>query len=256
MRSFILPALAALAASTFVSATADDCASVETIGNTIVEIYEATVLKTVYVTEGAYPTTTRKKHTHSTAAAVYTPPPNEYVVTITEGYAAPSSAAPAPVYAAAPVYSPPPPPPSSSGGDLGSDCVSKHNYYRAIHQVGPVTWNDTLAEFAQANTPGCVMQHTGGPYGENLAIGTNLSADEGMEMWYNECLNSGGQDTYDYSDSDFNDSTGHFTQVVWKGTQQIGCYLQNCGDNNYLMCEYYPPGNMQGAFTENVFPAS
>lgn len=45
-------------------------------------------------------------------------------------------------------------------------------------------------------------------------------------------------------------SFGHFTQIVWKGTQQVGCATQYCpqGLTNaayaqyFTVCNYYPPG--------------
>ena len=50
-------------------------------------------------------------------------------------------------------------------------------------------------------------------------------------------------------------NTGHFTQLVWKGSKQIGCGA-SCNNSNkcYVTCNYYPPGNYIGQFTSNVFP--
>jgi len=50
-------------------------------------------------------------------------------------------------------------------------------------------------------------------------------------------------------------NTGHFTQLVWKGSKQIGCGA-SCNNSNkcYVTCNYYPPGNYIGQFASNVFP--
>jgi hypothetical protein len=36
---------------------------------------------------------------------------------------------------------------------------------------------------------------------------------------------------------------GHFTQVVWKGSKQVGCGVAACGDKTYWVCRYTPTGN-------------
>jgi hypothetical protein len=36
-------------------------------------------------------------------------------------------------------------------------------------------------------------------------------------MWGNE------RDKYDFQKAEFNKKTGHFTQLVWKGTTDVGC---------------------------------
>ena len=42
---------------------------------------------------------------------------------------------------------------------------------------------------------------------------------------------------------------GHFTQVVWKGSEKLGCGV-GCGSNNfcYVTCKYYPAGNNLSQF--------
>jgi pathogenesis-related protein 1 len=50
----------------------------------------------------------------------------------------------------------------------------------------------------------------------------------------------------------------HFTQVVWKGTRQVGCAHVSCapgkifpakfGSAAFHVCEYSPPGNVIGQF--------
>lgn len=58
---------------------------------------------------------------------------------------------------------------------------------------------------------------------------------------------------YDFSKPGFSMETGHFTQVVWKWSTQLGCGVRNCPtvgsvsgfDNGGIMvvCRYKPPGN-------------
>lgn len=72
------------------------------------------------------------------------------------------------------------------------------------------------------------------------------SAGSAIDGWGNE------EKDYSYSDAVFSETTGHFTQLVWKATTQVGCGAFNCPDGWYFTCEYYPPGNVPGAFTSNV----
>ena len=43
---------------------------------------------------------------------------------------------------------------------------------------------------------------------------------------------------------------GHFTQVVWKGTSQIGGAISP--DGRFVVVNYFPAGNMAGEFKANV----
>lgn len=92
----------------------------------------------------------------------------------------------------------------------------------------------------------CDFEHSGGPYGENLALGCN-EVTECVELWGDE------QEQYDYGDPDFSEETGHFTQLVWKNTTAVGCGSRLCGTRGwYLVCEYWPRGNVIGQFGEQV----
>lgn len=90
----------------------------------------------------------------------------------------------------------------------------------------------------------------GGDYGENLASGYNSSI-LAIEAWAAE------EADYSYSDAEFDEETGHFTQLVWNETTSVGCGAQKCDGENgvegwLLVCEYYPPGNVKGEFKEEI----
>ncbi|KAH7308039.1 CAP domain-containing protein [Stachybotrys elegans] len=135
-----------------------------------------------------------------------------------------------------------------------SAVLNSTNTYRAEHNASDVTWNETLARFASAHLDdddgggGCDFEHSGGPYGENLAIGyPNVTAS--VEAWGDE---RGG---YDFGAAEFSPETGHFTQLVWKDTTDVGCERRLCGRRGwYLACEYWPRGNVQGQFEAQVEP--
>lgn len=123
------------------------------------------------------------------------------------------------------------------------------NGYRAEHGVGAFTWNSTLAKYASdyLKKAQCNFEHSHGPYGENLAIGYP-TPQAAVDAWYNEYKD------YNYAQGDFSEATGHFTQLVWKGSTQVGCAQSSCGGRgSYVVCEYYPRGNVIGWFQQNVF---
>jgi uncharacterized protein YkwD len=131
--------------------------------------------------------------------------------------------------------------------------VNEHNTKRALHKdTGSLTWSDTLATYAQnyADSYDCSgnLVHSGGPYGENLALGYGTTGS--VDAWYNEIT------SYDYSNPGFSESAGHFTQVVWKGTSEVGCGLKSCGGEwgDYIICSYKAAGNVIGEFADNVMP--
>ncbi|MEP5939004.1 MAG: CAP domain-containing protein [Erythrobacter sp.] len=39
---------------------------------------------------------------------------------------------------------------------------------------------------------------------------------------------------------------GHYTQVVWPGTQQLGCAVARNRKDDFLVCRYWPAGNTYG----------
>jgi len=133
--------------------------------------------------------------------------------------------------------------------------VDAHNRYRAKHCAAALSWSAKLAAVAQrwANSlrdRGCAFGHSGGSYGENLAAGTSgtLDAESVVKMWYDEVAQ------YRFPDGGFSMKTGHFTQVVWRGTTQVGCATSRCNGMDIFVCEYNPAGNWEGQYRSNVLP--
>ncbi|RJX66270.1 SCP-like extracellular [Tsuneonella suprasediminis] len=42
----------------------------------------------------------------------------------------------------------------------------------------------------------------------------------------------------------------HYTQVVWPGTHEVGCAVARGGQNDFLVCRYWPAGNTWGERVE------
>ncbi|OCT46507.1 extracellular SCP domain protein Pry1 [Cladophialophora carrionii] len=137
--------------------------------------------------------------------------------------------------------------------------LNSSNTYRYQHSASYLYWNETLATYAQSYSENCLWEHSHGPYGENLARGYP-DVTSAVDAWGDE------RAMYDFSTTDptgFTEATGHFTQLVWQGTQATGCGWTDCEGRNglegiYLVCEYWPVGNIVGEdnmfFIQNVLP--
>jgi len=143
---------------------------------------------------------------------------------------------------------------STATNSFASSMLSQHNAKRALHKdTDSLSWSSNLENIAQAyaDSYDCsgTLTHSGKPYGENLALGYPLyDGETGIAAWYDEIKN------YDFSDPGFSDDTGHFTQVVWKDTTQVGCGYKQCSNEwgIYLVCNYLAQGNIIGEFSSNV----
>lgn len=129
------------------------------------------------------------------------------------------------------------------------DFLAAHNGPRAEVGVPPLVWDEKVAEYAQqyANERSidCSMQHSNGPYGENLAWGSwDMSAKEAvLDIWVSE------KKVYDAVS---NTCVGgaecrHYTQVVWRDTARVGCARSKCANGyTFVTCNYDPRGNYIG----------
>nr|AVY54503.1 Hum s 3 allergen [Humulus scandens] len=123
--------------------------------------------------------------------------------------------------------------------------LDAHNAVRAKVGVGPMTWNKTLEDYAQkyANSRlsnKCEFEHSGGPYGENLCEGYGeMPGEQAVKYWADE------KSHYDYaSNSCVGGECGHYTQLVWRNSVQLGCARTMCSNGwMFVICSYYPPGN-------------
>lgn len=138
-----------------------------------------------------------------------------------------------------------------------------HNKVRTAHRLSKLTWSDSLASYAQewanhlASTNNCKMRHrpTGSPYGENLWWASPRSWSNGLRELQDIDIHRVVKDWadekpfYNYSNNTCQpgEQCGHYTQIVWKETTEVGCAYQQCSDLSQLwVCNYNPPGNYIG----------
>lgn len=139
-----------------------------------------------------------------------------------------------------------------------SAILNSTNFFRREHNATAAVWNTTIAEYAAsylANDTDCTFAHSGGPYGENIIIGCS-DVTSCVDAWASE------RRQYNFAHPGFSEQVGHFTQLVWKDSTTVGCGRRLCqgASNNevntgwYLVCEYWPRGNVIGEFGEEVSP--
>ena len=148
-----------------------------------------------------------------------------------------------------------------SGTDFQKSALDAHNNYRAKHHVGKLVLNQELCDIAQKYAEELArtgnFAHSGNSFHDDN-MGENLFACYGMKItgkmmtddWYNEV------NQYNFNNPGYISGTGHFTQIVWKGSKQVGFGYAQARDGYYYgVANYYPAGNFIGEFEDNVFRA-
>lgn len=151
--------------------------------------------------------------------------------------------------------------PDELATQFAEDAFIAHNQYRLKHKVPTLKWNDDLCQIAQSYAEELanqnMLQQSNNQYrdeelGESLYMcqGKLITGKEVTATWYNE------KDEYDFDKGEFNSNAGHFTQLVWKSTTDVGfgC-AQSISGIYYAVANYYPPGNYEDMFFDNVFPS-
>ena len=113
--------------------------------------------------------------------------------------------------------------------------------------VPPIRWSDNLAAVAQtwANTllkRGQFSHQENTGYGENLfeIKGGPATPEDVVHDWASESVD------YDYPSNRCRSVCGHYTQLVWRSTTEVGCAVARGGGREVWVCEYNPPGNFVG----------
>ncbi|WP_083999020.1 CAP family protein [Actinomadura kijaniata] len=158
------------------------------------------------------------------------------------------------------------PMPDNTTPEFQAEALAAANAYRAAHHAPPLVMDPELNTYAMqraASRSEQEMLNAGHDdlrkgTGENIFWGattgtTPSSGQAAVQSWYDEIKD------YDFNKAQFSSSTGHFTQLVWKATTKVGIgRVSGQGDRyyeTYIVFVFEPPGNMEGAFADNVLPA-
>ena len=147
--------------------------------------------------------------------------------------------------------------------------VKAHNELRTDVGSPKVKWSEALEAKAvnrlkQLQKIGCVMKHS--RPGENLFWASaektaNKKNAFGQWIWHRSVQNISEKDVVSrwasekkwYSskqetcNAPIGESCGHYTQLVWEDTKEIGCGRSICSDKSQVwLCLYSPAGNIIG----------
>ncbi|XP_037957618.1 glioma pathogenesis-related protein 1-like [Teleopsis dalmanni] len=137
--------------------------------------------------------------------------------------------------------------------NFNKEVLDAHNKLRADHGCPPLKITAELNKFAEewANnlaSKNKLEHRDNNAYGENIyyAEGMDIKGDHPVKMWYKEI------EKYNFSDPKFSPQTGHFTQLIWKDTKEVGVGIAKRDNKTYVVCNYAPPGNVMTQFAKNV----
>jgi len=147
----------------------------------------------------------------------------------------------------------------ASGSESNGDQPAASNMLK-------VTWNDELASVAQRWADQCTFGHDDdrskcdGTYvGQNAFSSWNsqefseaqvmAGLGDAVQAWYDEVVSPGFPNT-DIDPFVFSYGAGHYTQVVWAESAEVGCGVVYYDDGGWfatlVVCNYAVGGNMQG----------
>lgn len=147
---------------------------------------------------------------------------------------------------------------SNTGSKISSEdaraILDHHNKIRDDLHIPPLSWSADLAAYAQdwadslATSNNCNLVHRENTlgYGENLFGGSSSESFKPIDAslaWYSEIQ----QYTYGKLDENNLNNTGHYTQMIWKNTKEVGVGIATCQDGGVIVvANYNPAGNYMG----------
>lgn len=152
-------------------------------------------------------------------------------------------------------------PPKSLASEVKNDeeflkeMVKLHNEYRSRHGSPPLHINKELNDYAQEWAVHLakeekIEQRPNCPYGENILgiwSGRLGGAKDACTSWYSEVRH------FNYGVEPRALIAGHFTQMVWRSTKEIGVGRAKSKLGQVIIVAYYKPaGNIPGQFLANV----
>jgi len=134
--------------------------------------------------------------------------------------------------------------------------LAAHNQERLECGLQPLSWNDALARSAQQWADHLAatdrFEHAPenplAPQGENLWAGTKgyFEPEAMVDAWVREKRFFQPGVFPNNSTTGSVEDVGHFTQIVWRATTEVGCAEATSAQEDILVCRYADAGNYIG----------
>ena len=151
--------------------------------------------------------------------------------------------------------------------NMKQEFINKTNEYRQKANAKPLEWDNNLENKAQewinylCENENCQMRHprtiqeqniylNGNTWGQNLAYFKRRNVNKPLQGTVDEIIYNWGSvecNNYNEENPEIRNKgmIGHFTQLVWKDTDKLGCAKINKGDETLYACNYSPSGNIR-----------
>lgn len=145
---------------------------------------------------------------------------------------------------------------NEGSNDFASRLLAAHNAERGRAGATPLRWSGALARDADAWAAQLArkgrLEHASGEqrrgHGENLWMGAAgyYSAEDMIGGFASERAKfRPGKFPHVSRTGNWAD-VGHYTQLIWPSTREVGCAVARGGANDVLVCRYAPAGNIIG----------
>ncbi|MET1755596.1 CAP domain-containing protein [Novosphingobium sp. RD2P27] len=141
-------------------------------------------------------------------------------------------------------------------GNFEHRVLAAHNRERHAMGIEPLKWNPALAASARqwANHLASTGQFKHAPeripdpQGENLWAGTKgyFSLEAMVDGWVREKRHFRPGTFPNNSTTGRVEDVGHYTQLIWRRTRQVGCATARGHEEDVLVCRYSEAGNYLG----------
>ena len=129
--------------------------------------------------------------------------------------------------------------------------LESHNTERRALNIPDLKWSDQLSKLSQqwalklAKEDRDIYHSHDDQFGENISyffpIPDKYGIEYGVQLWNEE------KKFYTYGKKNKLSEVGHYTQVIWSTTTEVGCGCARGKSGAYFfVCKYNPPGNYIG----------